>query len=730
MSSIERGLNLMERFLLLRLLGRGGLGETWLAEDLDHGEQVAVKLWPMTLGTRALDLIEERQQSTLRLRHPAIANPREFHRTPEHLIVSMDYFAGGNLQGLSMVSAQHLSEILAQTTDALATAHANGGAHGNLHIGNVLFSSANMPRVSDFGTCRSTLSLDVPAEPVDDLRALGELARQLIPGNEHGQDADAPVIQALHDISGRLREAPTGSDATHTAAFHADFVALADRRTVLTQESAIQPATVTPAKRPVPTTGEPTPKDSDARNSRVLVMGAFGVLLLIAIGVFTLLPRMVERGARPAILQSTEPPDKGVPPEITAPAENPAAGWNPLEARSEFDTRLISLEERGAHKWGAPILASALQEREAAEQSLQKNEPMQAQTQYDESLHQLDALETAAQEAATQSLVKGSLALEVHDIAAAQQAFEDARTIAPNHPNVESALARILVAEQVSALLENAAREELAGELEKSRLTVAQALALDPMRESVSLALVRLGAALDLRRFNEEMSGGLRALAAGRTQSAREAFVRAQAIRPDAPGPADGLNQSAEVARSAALSGFARRAREAEAQEDYARALAEYKAALRLQPRLIFARDGERRNANLASINSELERLLVNPKRLESREVQQEATALLTRMGQLASPGPRMAERGESLAKWLNIAETPVDVSFRSDGQTQVSVYKVGKLGSFLQRELPLLPGTYTVVGSRDGYRDVRRSITIKPGQVPEPFLIQCGEPL
>ena len=730
MSSIQRGLNLMERFLLLRLLGRGGLGETWLAEDLDRGEQIAIKIWPATLGTQVLGLIEERQQSTLHFRHPAIANPREFHRTSEHLIVSMDYFAGGNLQGLPRVSAQHLAAILAETTDALATAHANGGAHGNLHIGNVLLGSANMPRVSDFGTCRSPLSLELPAEPVDDLRALGELARQLVAGNEHGRDADVTAIQALSDISERLRDAPAGSDATHTAAFHSDFVALADRRTVLTQESAIQPAPVTPASRPAPNAGEARQKDSDTRSSRMLVIGAFGVLLLIAIGVFTLLPRMVERDARPAIIQSTEPPDKEISPEVTAPAKNPAADWDPLEARTEFDTRLTSLEERGAAKWGAPILTSALEEREAAERSLGKNEQAEARAQYDESLQRLGTLEATAQDVATQSLIKGNLALEVHDIAAAEQAFEDAQTIAPDHPDVESALARIVVAEQVSALLEKAAREEVAGELEKSRLTIAEALTLDPIRDSLAHALARLDAAIALRRFNEEMSGGLRALAAGRIQRAREAFSRAQAIRPDAPGPADGLNQSAELARSAALSGFARKAREAEAQEDYARALDEYKAALRLEPRLVFARDGARRTANLASINSELERLLADPKRMESPAVQQEATSLLARIARLSSPSPRMAQRAESLAKWLNIAETPVDVKFRSDGQTQVAVYKVGKLGSFLQRELPLLPGTYTVVGSRDGYRDVRRSITIKPGQAPEPFLIQCGEPL
>jgi len=39
---------------------------------------------------------------------------------------------------------------------------------------------------------------------------------------------------------------------------------------------------------------------------------------------------------------------------------------------------------------------------------------------------------------------------------------------------------------------------------------------------------------------------------------------------------------------------------------------------------------------------------------------------------------------------------------------TDVSIYKVGKLGNFTETELTLRPGIYVAVGSRPGYRDVR----------------------
>jgi hypothetical protein len=50
----------------------------------------------------------------------------------------------------------------------------------------------------------------------------------------------------------------------------------------------------------------------------------------------------------------------------------------------------------------------------------------------------------------------------------------------------------------------------------------------------------------------------------------------------------------------------------------------------------------------------------------------------------------------------------------------------VGKLGRFESRQLSLRPGTYTVVGTRDGYQDVRKKIIIKPGQSSLRVTIRC----
>jgi hypothetical protein len=67
-------------------------------------------------------------------------------------------------------------------------------------------------------------------------------------------------------------------------------------------------------------------------------------------------------------------------------------------------------------------------------------------------------------------------------------------------------------------------------------------------------------------------------------------------------------------------------------------------------------------------------------------------------------------------------------VQLVSDNATDVSIYKIGKLGSFQSRALKLRPGTYVAVGSRAGYRDVRLEFRVAPELESEPVVVRCEE--
>ena len=94
----------------------------------------------------------------------------------------------------------------------------------------------------------------------------------------------------------------------------------------------------------------------------------------------------------------------------------------------------------------------------------------------------------------------------------------------------------------------------------------------------------------------------------------------------------------------------------------------------------------------------------------------------------MAFVGPVLAEQIATLEQLLTKANQPITVLLRSDAETEVIVYKVARLGRFEQKSLNLRPGTYTALGTRNGYRDVRRSFTLSHEGSPPEVVITCTE--
>jgi hypothetical protein len=118
---------------------------------------------------------------------------------------------------------------------------------------------------------------------------------------------------------------------------------------------------------------------------------------------------------------------------------------------------------------------------------------------------------------------------------------------------------------------------------------------------------------------------------------------------------------------------------------------------------------------------------LEKPKVMESDPQLKNAIRLIEEAEKLEQKGPHLTARLNELNTLVDLAKTPVKVILESDNLTEIAVYKVGKLGKFTSRELSLRPGTYTVVGSRNGYQDVRLKITVKPGQTSLRVSIICN---
>ena len=222
------------------------------------------------------------------------------------------------------------------------------------------------------------------------------------------------------------------------------------------------------------------------------------------------------------------------------------------------------------------------------------------------------------------------------------------------------------------------------------------------------------------------MSQGLAALDKRDLATARTRLNQAKALRPADPGVIEAMAQLEQVQRLAEIERLRQTAEQAEATEDWEGALAAYLTVTRLGADIQFAAEGRQRVLNRIETSRRIDGFLQNPQTLASDANLAQAGALVAEADRWQPRSPQLAAKLDALRNLVTAARTPVRLALSSDGHTDVSVYRVGQLGRFALRELDLRPGTYTVVGSRDGYQDVRQTITLAPGGPPVQAAVVC----
>ena len=165
---LDRG-DMVAHFRVMRLLGRGAMGEVYLARDTLLGRKVALKvIAPDLLGsTKALRRFLFEARATARFNHPNIVT---IHAVGEHdgrPWVALEYLEGENLRQRARRERLPLTEALrvAQAiADALAEAHAAGILHRDLKPANVVIGADGRVRVVDFGLAKAVQASDEDME--------------------------------------------------------------------------------------------------------------------------------------------------------------------------------------------------------------------------------------------------------------------------------------------------------------------------------------------------------------------------------------------------------------------------------------------------------------------------------------------------------------------------------------------------------------------------------------
>ncbi len=165
---------LAERYLLLELIGRGGMGVVYRAWDRTTKRDVAVKLWPEARPDRP-DRFEREARITAGLSSPHIVRVFDFGQSAQGArYIVMELIEGRPLRALldeeGAIAPIRAVELIKQVCDALTEAHAKGLVHRDLKPANIMVQvvgeGREFARVLDFGVVR-------PSDPAEQLTAEG-----------------------------------------------------------------------------------------------------------------------------------------------------------------------------------------------------------------------------------------------------------------------------------------------------------------------------------------------------------------------------------------------------------------------------------------------------------------------------------------------------------------------------------------------------------------------------
>lgn len=780
MQDLKTGIELANRYTLVRKLGQGGAAETWLAQDRLTRASIALKI--LTSSRISKEDFRREWQTGIRLMHAHIVRVFEFHDDAEGQFYSLQFIEGTDVGVLAGAPLEHILPPMASIADALRYAHGKGVVHRDIKAGNILIDANGAVYLCDFGVAArsgdegrggsliaaSPQSLrGEPPQAADDIFALGGLLYELISGRSPYSSAhtaedicsrvpDALVSAAAGavpaDISGLVgrmldKEARNRPDAEQVinaleaSGFPAGIVPqqyLASRATVTDQSITVsegprRSAVVSPAEIQVN-----TGKGLNARNVGV----ALSLLIAILIGVVFFLPDAVREDPMVAPVSEATVGRNPAPGagsgrsvEFTENLEDLSNRDERVQSRSDTEvvlgellSKMETLESRAVQRWGGLAYKQAQSFYAEGDSAYLARDYATATAKYREAIQVVEPLFDQADKVFADAYTSGREALDAADPAEALRFLELAAAVSPNHSGALAALNRARNLDTVLSLTNQGITYENELELQAARQSFEKASELDPDWEPASDGLQRVLVAINQREFDARMSEGLLALNAGELDVARAAFRMAEQLQPDSPDPGDGLLQVEQGLQLRRIAELEQRALVESQDERWEDAMNTYEGILEIDSNLEFAQAGVDEARRMIGLHEKLDDYIEDPDSLSMPATMARATSLVVDITRMPDIGPRLADRRDQLSQLLKRAATPLTVELVSDNNTDVSIYKVGKLGTFESRQLTLRPGTYVAVGSRPGYRDVRLEFRVAPEVDMEPVVIRCEE--
>ena len=194
-------------YRILSLLGSGGMGDVYLAEDSRLGRQVAIKILPLQFS-QDRDRVRRLQQearAASALNHPNILTIHEIGEFEGRTFIATEFIDGETLRRRLAEGALNVGEALdlaSQIASALAKAHAAGIAHRDIKPDNIMINRDGYAKVLDFGLAKLT-EREARLDPEAPTKALVNTEPGMVMGTAHymsPEQARGSTVDTLTDL--------------------------------------------------------------------------------------------------------------------------------------------------------------------------------------------------------------------------------------------------------------------------------------------------------------------------------------------------------------------------------------------------------------------------------------------------------------------------------------------------------------------------------------------------
>ncbi|MBL4827052.1 MAG: tetratricopeptide repeat protein [Spongiibacteraceae bacterium] len=462
------------------------------------------------------------------------------------------------------------------------------------------------------------------------------------------------------------------------------------------------------------------------------------VVIALALAVFLWIPTPPQGVSTPSVVEAA--PERTLVHNVTDRSKQ-SSPWQEAQwakqrrlsqqALGDLLDKQAALEKMAVERWGAVIYRQALQLAEHGDELYRTKDYVGATDSYQQGAKQLETLLAQADSVFNTALSTAFEKLLSNDADASVRAFELALAIEPEDALSSKGLFRAKKINQILALKSEGEALERDKQLDNALLVYQQALQLDPdtlvLRDSIN----SVNKKIKQRNFTRAMAVGFSALQNHQFTTARNQFQKAISIKISEEKKQEALAALEETANQQTLYRIAQlrqMAKKYEQEENWQKATSTYQAILTIDSNLDFAKAGLVYSQNRQGLEDKLITTIKQAPRLADNAVYHQATMLYKNAASINTAGPVLTQHRETLARLLKEATTPVDVELKSDTLTDVTVFRVAHIGNFANYTLSLKPGIYTVMGSRDGYRDVRQEFKVVFEQPLSPIVIECLE--